>query len=192
MPQDAPEKQSLQEGEALLAAFQAGTLSREDFFSRVIALYEPHIRNFLRAHLSEPDQAEDLLQEVYLALHRKLETFRGASSLKTWLFRVARNHLINLETRRPPAASANLETLDPRAPGPSPRTENINKEFKNLVQFGLFSLPRDEREILCMRYSLQMTLEEIAGLTGLSPQVVHYRLQKAVRTLFTFVEKMEK
>ena len=62
--------------------------------------------------LGNPTDAEDLLQEIFLSAHRKLESFRGESALGTWLYRLATNHCLDYLRSRAARTGQLTETLD--------------------------------------------------------------------------------
>lgn len=62
--------------------------------------------------LGNPADAEDLLQEIFLSAHRKLEGFRGESALATWLYRLATNHCLDYLRSRAARTNQLTDTLD--------------------------------------------------------------------------------
>lgn len=62
--------------------------------------------------LGNPSDAEDLLQEIFLSAHRKLDGFRGESALGTWLYRLATNHCLDFLRSRANRSSQVTDTLE--------------------------------------------------------------------------------
>jgi RNA polymerase sigma-70 factor, ECF subfamily len=62
--------------------------------------------------LGNPADAEDLLQEIFLSAHRKLESFRGESALGTWLYRLATNHCLDYLRSRAARTNQLTDALD--------------------------------------------------------------------------------
>src|SRR4051812_26969606 len=62
--------------------------------------------------IGNPTDAEDLLQEIFLSAHRKLDGFRGESALGTWLYRLATNHCLDYLRSRAARTSQLTDTLD--------------------------------------------------------------------------------
>ena len=56
--------------------------------------------NIALGMLQNPQDAEDAAQEIILKIHQALPRFRGESSLETWAFRIARNHILNRQEKR--------------------------------------------------------------------------------------------
>ena len=85
---------------ALVERCRAGDLAA---FETIYKVHAGRLYSVACRVLGNPTDAEDLLQEIFLAAHRKLETFRGESALGTWLYRLAMNlcldHLRSRATR---------------------------------------------------------------------------------------------
>jgi RNA polymerase sigma-70 factor, ECF subfamily len=77
-----------QEDLALVERCRQGDLTA---FEQVYRVHSGRLYNVAFRMLGNPTDAEDLLQEIFLAAHRKLDTFRGDSALGTWLYRLAVN-----------------------------------------------------------------------------------------------------
>jgi len=78
-------------------------------------LYRQHARrlfNLVLRMTGSPEDAEDLLQEVFLQAHRKLASFRGDSALGTWLYRLAMNHCLDHLRGRRAKMDRSTESLD--------------------------------------------------------------------------------
>lgn len=88
---------SQQEVARLVMAAKAGDKAA---FSRLVEAYQDRIYGYLSRMLADPDEAEDVAQEVFLRAYRSLGRFRGASSFHTWLYRIASNLAIDVARRR--------------------------------------------------------------------------------------------
>ena len=64
-------------------------------FEEVYRTHSPRLFALVQRMVGNPADAEDLLQEVFLSAHRKLDGFRGESALGTWLYRLATNHCLD-------------------------------------------------------------------------------------------------
>ncbi len=97
--------------EALVGAYVAGDAGALD---RLVERYDRRVYAICYRHLRNAADAEDAAQDTFVALLRRAETFTGASSFSTWLYRVATNacnDLVRKRSRRPQPAGA-----DPAAP----------------------------------------------------------------------------
>ena len=94
---------------ALVARCRAGDLAA---FEELYTVHAGRLFSVACRMLGNPSDAEDLLQEIFLSAHRKLEGFRGESALGTWLYRLATNHCLDFLRSRAARTNDLTETLD--------------------------------------------------------------------------------
>jgi len=126
---------------------------------------------------------DDVVQEVFVIVHRRLEEFEGRSSLRTWLFgitlRVVRDHRRRVQ-RTPEAGPVDPDTLRTSAPGPGDSVERA--EAVRLLHALLDELDHERREVFVMAELEQMTMPEIAGAIGINVNTAYARLRAARAT----------
>jgi RNA polymerase sigma-70 factor, ECF subfamily len=133
----------------------------------------------LRA-LGVPEAAvDDAAQEVFLVVHRRLDEFEGRSSLKSWLFGIARGIAAN--QRRSIRRRREDGELDERvaAAGPGPREQAERSEAVRLVLGFLDRLDEDKRVAMVLVDLEGMTVPEAAELIGDKPNTIYSRLRVA-------------
>jgi RNA polymerase sigma factor (sigma-70 family) len=131
-------------------------------------------------------ERDDLLQEIALALWQALPRFRGESSERTFLFRIAHNHCINHIVRRRPAESLQQLELDP--PDDTKPIEQLlsaAQESARLVA-AVRQLPLIQREVVVLALE-DMDYAEIAAVLGISETNVGVRLNRARTSLRTMM-----
>lgn len=155
-------------------------------FKRV---YEDHVAFMWRAcrHLGvAPSAIEDVLQEVFLVVHRRLGEFEGRSSLKTWLFGIllhlVRNHRRSLRRKSPHLSSADATTAIEEIPnadtsGPVEAIEAA--EAMRVLEGLLDELDDARREVFVLAELEQMSVPEIAEMLGENVNTVYGRLRTA-------------
>jgi RNA polymerase sigma-70 factor (ECF subfamily) len=123
---------------------------------------------------------DDVVQEVFVVVHRRLASFEGRSSLRTWLFgitlRVARDHRRAMKRKCPEPAPVDPDTL--RAEG-GPGESAERAEAVRLLHALLDELDDDRREVFVMAELEQMTMPEIADALGLNLNTAYARLRVA-------------
>jgi RNA polymerase sigma-70 factor (ECF subfamily) len=123
---------------------------------------------------------DDVVQEVFVVVHRRLADFEGRSSLRTWLFgitlRVVRDHRRSVR-RRDPGCEVDPDTLRADESGPAETAERA--EAVRLLHALLDQLDDDRREVFVMAELEQMTMPEIADALGLNVNTAHARLRAA-------------
>ncbi|MCA2978359.1 MAG: sigma-70 family RNA polymerase sigma factor [Myxococcaceae bacterium] len=149
------------------------TIRLEDF-DRLYAAHAPFVWKTLRGLGVARADVDDAAQEVFLAVYRKLGTFEGRSSLRTWLcgiaVGIARNH--TRKTRRREAASEQLPS--PGAPRTGEATEALD-----LVGRCLDELDEPLRMVFVLAELQQLTAPEVAEVLTVNVNTVYSRLRLA-------------
>ncbi|HYG35535.1 MAG TPA: sigma-70 family RNA polymerase sigma factor [Clostridia bacterium] len=162
--------------------------------SEFAALYSEHSRAIyylaLRL-LGDPEKAEDATHDVFLKAYRKMDQFRGQSSVRTWLYRIAINHCRNLQqtwNERHMISNADevvFETAAAKVDSPFRVLET--KELGERIQKALDGLPAEYRLLLLLVADEQLSYEEVGALTDQTPDAVRgklHRARKAFAALF--------
>jgi len=142
--------------------------------------------------LGDRDEALDLSQEVFLRVFRTIHRFRGQSSLRTWIYRIAVNQASNRHRfwrRRHRADQVSLEQHvaahgDLMSTGePAPDRVLAQKELAARLQAALDHLPFDQRTAIVLREIDGLSYEEIAYSLGVAVGTVKSRLTRARQAL---------
>lgn len=136
----------------------------------------------LRLSANAPE-AEDLTQEVFLRIYRHLGGFRGGSTLKTWVYRVALNQCRSRFGRfRPPTQGLFEEGVEDapqlRDPSRGPEERALSNDTARRVGAALARLPLVFREAVVLRDLEGLAYEEIAGATGVRVGTVRSRIAR--------------
>ncbi len=143
--------------------------------------------------LGDPDKAEDATHDVFLKAFRKLDQFRGESTWRTWLYRIAINHCRNLQQswhERHMVSNVDdavWETTAVRADSPLRVLET--KELGQRIQQALDGLSREYRLLLLLVADQELSYDEIAALTEQTPDAVRGKLHRARKAFTTLFEK---
>ena len=154
----------------------------DDAFERVLREYGPALRRLAASWERDPAAQEDLLQEILFALWRALPRFRGASSEKTFVFRVAHNRALT-HRFRPRAENEELErALHVADPRPSPEAAAGSAQKLEHLRRALQALPVALRQVLTL--SLEgLTRGELADVLGITENNAAVRLSRARKAL---------
>jgi RNA polymerase sigma-70 factor, ECF subfamily len=158
-------------------------------FAEIAGLYRPQIFRFLLASLRDPDAAETLTQDCLLKAYRNWASFRGDSSVMTWLLRIA----INLQkdhwrSRRLQFwKTTNTNSVDAEDAGAwlpsgesSPEQQVVAKDQVRLVWKAVKGLSERQRTVFMLRHVEEMDIHEIAMTIGLSEGTVKAHLSRAM------------
>ena len=118
--------------------------------------------------VSNHEDASDLSQDVFLRAYRGLRSFRGQSSLATWLYRIGVNVCLNrVSAKKPPSESIDdRQFVDERAESAPQRL--LKNERAERVRAAITQLPRKQRATLVLRMYHEMSHQEIADVLGSS------------------------
>ncbi len=152
---------------ALIRAAAAGDLRA---FEQLVRTYQQHVWRFLRRLLGDAALAEDIMQETFLRVFRRLPTFSFESKFSTWVFQIARNAGIDelrSRQRRSRLASVARESPVPSAVPPETRVE---------IEAALASLPVDLRETVVLVEVLGLRYREVSTVLGVPEGTVKSRM----------------
>jgi RNA polymerase sigma-70 factor, ECF subfamily len=151
-----------------------------------------------RGILRNDSEAEDVVQETYVRAFTHLDSFRGDSSLATWLARIAMNEALGwLRSQRPAVELASLPSgaieaqiiQFPLAASIDPEQTMAQREIQNVVEHAIDELPEPFRLVFMTRVVEGMNVEETAEILNLKPETVKTRLHRARAMLRENVER---
>lgn len=134
------------------------------------------------SYASGTAEREDLVQDIALALWQALPRFRGESSERTFLFRIAHNHCIDHITRRRPMASLQDLELDPVDGARSIETSLSQQQDSARLTAAVRQLPLIQRQVVVLALE-DMDYAEIGAVLGITENNVGVRLNRARATL---------
>ncbi len=129
------------------------------------------------------EDASDLAQDVFVRAFRGLRTFRGRSSLSTWLYRIGVNLCLNRMGARPPATQPLEERRHVDVAVESPDERLLKQERAALVRSAIARLPRKQRATLILRLYHDMPHQQIAEVLGSSVGAVKANFFHALANL---------
>jgi RNA polymerase sigma-70 factor, ECF subfamily len=146
--------------------------------------FRPRILRYVTRLIGEAE-AEDVTQTVLLKVNEGLASFRGESSVSTWIYRIATN--VALDRLRQRAGQPVTETgyefdendLPPAAQGPSIETAAIREEMNACIDEFVDRLPENYKKVTILREIEGFTNSEIAAILGVNLDTVKIRLHRA-------------
>jgi RNA polymerase sigma-70 factor (ECF subfamily) len=161
----------------------------ETAFRTIMQRYNRRLYRIARSVLRSDSEAEDVVQETYVRAFTHLRTFRGESSLGTWLARIALNDALGrLRRERPTMEWAAVEAsltggeaiaFPQGVTGDNPERTMAQQEILRLVEVAIDQLPEKYRLVLVTRVIEGMSVEETANLLELSIETVKTQLHRA-------------
>ena len=133
-----------------------------------------------RLGVPESDRA-DLLQEVFVVVHRRLDSFDGSSAMTTWLFGICLRVVLGWRRhrRRHPEIPTEVPDVDARDTGRSPEEQAMASQARAMVGRALEALDPEKRAVFVMFELEELSCVEIATMIGVPVGTVYSRLHAA-------------
>jgi len=169
--------------EALMLAYAAGDVAA---FEQLYARHRARLYRYLLRHARDNALADEFFQDVWQRVIAARAGWKPDAGFATWLFTIAHHrlgdHWRSLKHRPPTPGDAEeraARIADPDTP------ERVLSEFerRRQLQLALDELPGEQREVLLLRLEQELTLEEIAEVTGVGRETVKSRLRYAMDKL---------
>ncbi len=161
----------------------------EQAFRELIDEHRDRVFNITFRMLGNRAEAEDVSQEVFIAVFKTIDTFRGDSKLSTWLYRVAINHTKNRIKYLNRRHDRDRDELDESSNGPNgaiggpqpkaPDHALASNQMEKLLQEAIAMLDEDQRTVVILRDVEDLSIEEICLITNLPDGTVKSRLHRA-------------
>lgn len=185
----------------LVRRFKEGDQSA---YAEIVRRYQDRVYSMCIRWMGDRHIAEEVAQDVFLALFRALDRFRGDAQLSTWIYRVVVNHCKNRRLYRQRRHTHRHEPLegdrdddqpDRQIPAEGPGTDAYTHqtEAEKLVREGLARLDEEPRQIIVLRDVEDLSYEEISEILDLPRGTVKSRLHRARAQLASLLsEKITK
>ena len=167
------------EHELLRAVREADSGGRDRAFDAVFRAMRARLFGLCLHLTHDRAEAEDALQDTFLAVHRALPQFRGDARLSTWIWRIAIRAALAVRARRGPSA----EPLDTEPAAPTARNPAIARDERDRLNSALASLSADHRVVLALFAIEGLSHKEIASLLGVPEGTIWSRLHLARKQL---------
>lgn len=145
-----------------------------DVSEKVWLEYHARLRAFIKSRIANKAAVDDILQDVFLKMHAGLDSLKDDTKLKSWLYQIARNAIIDhFRSRRP--------TMDIPEWLPQPETdprEKVTQELSECLQPMIRLLPESYREAVILSELKGLTQKEVATVQGISLSGAKSRVQR--------------
>lgn len=156
------------------------TREQDRQISDVVGREQSRLRRFIRRRVPDPDDAEDILQEVFSELVEANRLLMPIDHVTGWLFQVARNRITDLFRRtRPESAGDLIEELLPSPEG-GPDAIYARQVLLAELESAIEELPREQRDVFLGHELEGRSFKEMAAATGVSINTLLSRKRYAV------------
>src|ERR1700733_10963497 len=147
-------------------------IEQDQLISEALERDQPRLRSFIRKHVTDTSEAEDILQDVFYELLEAYRLMKPIEHVTAWLFRVARNRMIDLFRRKKPSSLNNpisaeedgdtLEDLLPSADA-GPEAAYARNLLLDALEEALEELPEAQRQVFIAHEMLGQSFKEISA-----------------------------
>jgi len=171
----------------LVASFKDEKL-REASFTQLVRKYQERLYWHIRRMVVEHEDANDILQNVFIKVWKNLDDFREESNLYTWLYRIGTNEALTWidqqKRRKSISLSDNEDIFSERLQ--AQKDFDPNKiEWK--LQQAIQTLPEKQRIVFNLRYYDEMPYEDMSGVLGTSVGALKASYHHAVKKVQAFI-----
>lgn len=164
-------------------------IEQDQLISEAMRRDEPRLRSFIRKRVADSGEAEDILQDVFYELIEAYRLMKPIEQVTAWLFRVARNRMIDLFRKSKPDSlnepisnAEGCNTLEDLLPSPDlgPEAAYARSLLLDALDEALEELPPEQREVFIAHELMGQSFKEIAAETGISVNTLLSRKRYAV------------
>ncbi len=162
-------------------------------FAQLVAMHDRRVLQLAYQLLNSARDAEDVYQDIFMQVFRKLSSFRFESEFSTWLHRLVVNHCINFRKKRQRRQYQSLDVprggedddlaLQPEDEGRDPERTLLNQELGERISAALDSLSDQQRAVFVLRHFHGYKMREIAGILACAEGTVKNYLFRATHHL---------
>lgn len=172
-----------------------------DTLDHLIEVYQHRLLRYLVYLTGNREFAEDLFQETWMRVLERGAQYNGKSRFDTWLFAIARHLVIDasrkkscvsLEALTHPSEESNAAPMEFASAEPTPFENAHMREESERVDSAIAHLDAVQREVVMLRFQEEMSLDEIAEVTGAPLSTVKSRLYRGLEALRPRLESQNK
>ncbi len=162
-------------------------------FELLVSTYQQRVYWHIRRMVVIHEDAEDLLQDVFVKIYSKWNSFRHESSMATWIYRIASNECLTFLNRQKMKAvtdGGDSQQMAQRLADSSMMTADSANRITTALQEAVQTLPETQRLVFNMRYYDDMSYKDIANVTGSSMSAAKTNYHIAKQKVTEYVRKL--
>lgn len=171
----------------LLAQFRIPE-TRDAAFSSLVKKYQERLYWHIRRIVVDHDDANDVLQNVFIKTWKGLDNFREDSQLYTWLYRIATNECLTFLEQQKKRKSISYDQLDDSMVNKVKEDQNFDaNKLEWKLQLAIQKLPEKQRIVFTLRYYDEMPYEEMSKVLETSEGALKASYHHAVKKIEDFI-----
>src|SRR6476620_1554226 len=162
--------------------------TKERAFTAIIKKYQEKLYWHVRRILVDHDDANDVLQNVFIKVWKALENFREDSQLYTWLYRIATNESLTFLEQRKKRSAVSLNDVESNLSNKVKADENFDaNKLEWKLQLAMQQLPEKQKIVFNLRYYDEMPYEEMSRVLDTSEGALKASYHHAVKKIEEFI-----
>ena len=169
----------------LLALYYKGD-NKNYAFNLIVRAYQQKLYWHIRRMLVDHEDANDVVQNVFIKVWKNLDNFRADSELYTWLYRIATNESITYLEQKKKRIHLDIEEVGSQLEANSDGFEGDKIQLK--LQQAISQLPEKQRSVFLLKYYEEMTYEDMSKIFNTSTGALKASFHHAVKKIEGFLE----
>lgn len=162
--------------------------SRNYGFNMLVRSYQQRVYWHVRKMVIDHDDADDLTQEVFIKIHRYIDTFREDSQLFTWIYRIATNECLTFLNKKKKRFFLPIGDVEGELNAKLDSSPHVTgDEIEKKLQKALLTLPDKQRLVFNMKYFEDLSYEQIAKITNTSVGALKASYHHATKKIEEFL-----
>lgn len=175
------------EDEEILSKFREDT-TRNEAFNLLLKKYQQKIYWHVRRMVIDHDDADDLVQDVFIKVWKNLPGFRNDAQLYTWMYRIATNECITFLNKKKQKNNISLDDVDYELADTLSSSDQFSgDQIQKKLQQAILTLPDKQRLVFNMKYFDDMKYEEMSDVLGTSVGALKASFHLAVKKIEAFI-----
>ena len=176
------------EDAALLQLFKQDA-TKEKAFTDIVKKYQEKLYWHIRRMVIEHEDANDVLQNVFIKVWKALPNFREDSQLYTWLYKIATNECLTFLEQKKRKGAVSLDEVESGLSNKIKADEGFNAEkLEWRLQLAIQQLPEKQRLVFNLRYYDEMPYEEMSKVLGTSEGALKASYHHAAKKIEEFIK----
>ncbi len=155
----------------------------------LVRAYQQRVYWLVRKMVIDHDDADDITQEVFIKIHKAIDSFREDSQLFTWIYRIATNECLTFLNKKRKRFFLPIEDIGNELASKLDSSPHLSgDEIQKKLQLAILKLPDKQRLVFNMKYFEEMSYEDMAEVTNTSVGALKASYHHAVKKIEDFLE----
>lgn len=162
-------------------------------FEKLVEKYEMLVMKYIYGIVKDSTTTEDVCQEVFITVYKKLDTYNKQYKFSNWLIQIAKNKSIDYVRKNNKVKTLNIENAyDVSSKGISPEESAELNETKSVINKYLKTLNNLDKQIVLLKYSTERTFKDVSSILKMPESTVKRRFYKIREEFKIYLSEQEK